>query len=107
VAQSNYARGRAFEYRTRDKLLKLGALYVMRAAQSKGKADLAVFWPVVNPISGFPEPHWLVQCKTGSARMSPADRASLIEVADAVGCLAVLAQPGPKGRGVEFTHLNG
>jgi hypothetical protein len=42
---TNYQRGRAFEYRTRDKLLKKGAVYVMRAAQSKGKVDLLALWP--------------------------------------------------------------
>lgn len=42
---TNYQRGRAFEYRTRDRLYKDGAVYVMRAAQSKGLADLLALFP--------------------------------------------------------------
>lgn len=41
---TNYQRGRAFEYRARDALLKRGAAFVIRAAQSKGAADLAAFF---------------------------------------------------------------
>jgi hypothetical protein len=50
---TNYQRGRAFEYRARDKALKLGAVYVMRAASSKGAADLiAVFPPPASWLAG-------------------------------------------------------
>ena len=42
---TNYQRGRQFEYRTRNKLIDMGAVYVMRAAQSKGKVDLLALWP--------------------------------------------------------------
>lgn len=102
---TNYQRGRAFEYRTRDALLRRGAVYVMRAAQSKGLADLAVFWPrgawmVAHQISP-----WLVQCKTGSARMKPLEIEALKETANACGAVPVLAEPGPKNRGVKFTNL--
>ncbi len=76
----------------------MGAVYVMRAAQSKGIVDLAVFWPDESL-------DWFVQCKTGSARMSPADRKQLVELAHAAGAVPVLAQPGKNGRGVEFTVL--
>ena len=41
VGNRNYKRGREFEYKTRDHLInEMGAVYVMRAAQSKGAADL-------------------------------------------------------------------
>lgn len=99
---TNYQRGRAFEYRARDALLKRGAAYVMRAAQSKGKVDLLALW--VSSGLLVPTP-WLVQCKTGSARMSPADRNDLITLAQQTGGLPVLAEPGPKNRGVAFTNL--
>lgn len=74
----------------------------MRAAQSKGAFDLACFWPA--------RPHgvaaWLVQCKTGSARMTPAEREKAVSMAKAVGALAVLAQPRKKGRrGIEFLDI--
>lgn len=103
---TNYQRGRAFEYRARDALTKRGALYVMRAAQSKGKVDLLALWPLplharVIGLSAV----WLVQCKTGSARMSGADKQDLIDLAQATGGVPVLAEPGPKNRGVVFTNL--
>lgn len=105
MAASNYERGRRFEYRTRDKLLGMGAVYVMRAAQSKGAADLAAFWP---PVSKYTvAPPWLVQCKTGSARMSKEAKRVLAELATACGASAVLAEPGKNGRGVIFTRLPG
>lgn len=108
---TNYQRGRAFEYRTRDALLKMGAAYVMRAAQSKGKVDLLALWPVpaIARERGWgeqlPTEPWLLQCKTGSARMSPLDKLNLVSLAEEVGGSAYLAQPGPKNRGVEFINL--
>jgi hypothetical protein len=80
-------------------MLDAGAIYVMRAAQSKGKVDLLAVWPGACRI-------WLVQCKTGTARMSPADRHDLIELALHGGATAVLAQPGKNGRGVQFIDLH-
>jgi hypothetical protein len=88
----------------------------MRAAQSKGKVDLLALFPPFEAIElgetdtqkilmRKSRPHWVVQCKTGTARMSKQDKAELIELADQTGTLPVLAQPGPKGRGVEFIHL--
>jgi len=83
----------------------------MRAAQSKGKVDLLALWPeswFAHGDGGFvvtPAPVWLVQCKTGSARMSPADRDALRELAEQTGAVPVLAEPGKNGRGVIFTNL--
>lgn len=85
----------------------------MRAAQSKGKVDLLTLWPLISPPGAAMRreglinrrPPWLVQCKTGSARMSPADRADLIDLAHQTGGVPVLAEPGPKNRGVTFTNL--
>jgi len=93
---TNYQRGRAFEYRTRNACTKLGAVYVMRAAQSKGLADLAAFWPHAEP--------WLIQCKL-DGRFTKKERAGMLDLyrmCDA--CIPVFAAPGPKGRGVVFTH---
>jgi len=112
---TNYQRGRAFEYRTRDKLLKLGAVYVMRAAQSKGKVDLlALFpasttWDCWNDVpDGLAPDMWLVQCKYsihGGGRLSPGEGADLVELAAQTGGVPVFARPGKNGRGVEFINL--
>lgn len=114
---TNYSRGRAFEYRVRDKLKKRGAAYVMRAAQSKGIADLLALWPVKDGAHRWPSGEvtaglrspWLVQVKysiTGKAgRLSAQDELELIALADATGGIPVLATQGPKGRGVVFTNL--
>lgn len=111
---TNYQRGRAFEYRTRDKLLKNGAVYVMRAAQSKGKVDLLALWPIPEPYAskGWTEHRpapWLVQCKYsihGGGRLSPGEGADLVELAAQTGGVPVFARPGKNGRGVEFINLN-
>lgn len=104
---TNYQRGRAFEYRTRNKLLALGAVYVMRAAQSKGAADLIALWPKFETSSGkigVTRP-WLVQCKRGTGRISPAERVVLLELASLTAAQPVQALPGKNGRGVVFTDL--
>jgi hypothetical protein len=88
----------------------------MRAAQSKGKADLIALWPAT-AHDGWPGPNgcppvyrprvWIVQCKTGSARMSKAEKQEFADLADATGTVAMLAEPGPNNRGVVFTPLQG
>lgn len=103
---TNYQRGRAFEYRTRNRLYKDGAVYVMRAAQSKGKADLIALFPRRRVAPDLYVPGvWVVQCKTGSARMTKAEKQEFAELADATGAIAMLAEPGPNNRGVVFTPL--
>ena len=97
---TNYERGRAFEYRVRDHLLNTGAALVIRSAQSKGKVDLAAFWPLVADSQP-----WLVQCKR-DGKLSHDEGNDLVAIADEVGALALLAYAGPKGRGVEFEILN-
>lgn len=69
----------------------------MRAAQSKGVADLAAFWHLE---------HWLVQCKTGTARMSKQEKHDFVELALKTGTRAVLAQPRKGKRGIEFIDLH-
>lgn len=103
---TNYTRGRAFEYRTRKKLLDAGAVYVMRAAQSKGAADLAAFWPVDMHGPWESESQWLVQCKTGTARMSPAAKREFVQLALDTGTRAVLAQPRKGKPGIQFIDLS-
>lgn len=104
---TNYQRGRAFEYRTRDALLKRGAVYVMRAAQSKGKVDLLALWPGDDPLAEgevFPNRPWLVQCKR-DGRLPKEEAAELIRIAIETGAIPMLAKAGKNGRGVEFINL--
>jgi len=101
---TNYQRGRAFEYRVRDRLLKDGATYVMRAASSKGAADLIALWPA----TFYDTTHmqvWLVQCKRGKGRLTALDAEELIAIGHETGAVPVLARPGANGRGVEFSFL--
>lgn len=111
----NYQRGRQFEYRARDKALKLGASYVMRAASSKGAADLIVLWPAPfpeltvatgNPLGlTVPGATWLVQCKR-DGKLPKAEREELLRLAGETGATPVLARVPKSGRGVEFINLN-
>lgn len=111
---TNYQRGRAFEYRTRDRLKKDGAVYVMRAAQSKGEVDLLALWSRHERIydatfGNYTIEHprrapWLVQCKR-DGRLSARDEIELVALAEATGSIAILAKTGPKGRGIEFVTL--
>lgn len=111
---TNYQRGRQFEYRARDKALKRGAVYVMRAASSKGAADLIVLWPQIATIrelkngvkeTPFNGTTWLVQCKR-DGRLPLNELEELLRIAEETGATPVLAQTGPNGRGVIFIDLN-
>ena len=121
MAPTNYQRGRAFEYRTRNKLLDMGAVYVMRAAQSKGKVDLLTLWPgkstaLARPWLPYNEPDygpgggfmaqrpWAIQCKR-DGRLPKAERQALLELYDQSGAIPILAKAGKNGRGVEFIDL--
>jgi Holliday junction resolvase len=98
---TNYQRGRAFEYRTRDKLYEQGAEYVMRAAQSKGKVDLIALFPELGECI----PHvWIVQCKR-DGRLSVSERSALLDIAQDTGAQPYLAKTGKNGRGVVFQRL--
>lgn len=111
MAPTNYQRGRQFEYRTRDRLLKFGAVYVMRAASSKGAADLIALWPVRTYLGNLYEaaqgvtPPWLVQCKR-DGKLPRLERETLIDIAGQTGAVPVLARVPKSGRGVEFIDLN-
>ena len=101
MSPTNYQRGRAFEYRVRNDLIERGAVYVMRAAQSKGLADLIALFPHGTHSRNV----WLVQCKTGTARMTLLERTALAGIAADSRTVAMLAQPGPNNRGVEYLHI--
>ncbi len=96
LVATNYARGRAFEYRVRDKLLGAGAVAVIRSAGSKGPADIVCFW-----LHGRP---WFIQAKL-NGNLPKTEMAVLMDILRKIDVKIVLASPGPKGRGVTFTDL--
>lgn len=75
--------GRAREHRTRDRLAETGWVPIMRAAASKGPADLLMG----HPIHGGA----LVQVGTASKSLGPADRARFVTAAELIGALPLLA----------------
>ncbi len=85
--------GRRREHHVRDHLADHGWLLVVRAAGSKGPADLVV----VHPARGLA----LVQVGTPSKALTPAERARLCDVADLCSALPVLARVLP-GVGVRY-----
>lgn len=74
--------GRAREYRVRDHLENHGWLAIMRAAASKGPADLLL----AHPDHGAA----LVQVGTANKRLGPADRLRFVTAADLCGALALV-----------------
>ena len=106
MTRTNYQRGRDFEYRTRKKLLDNGAVYVMRAAQSKGAADLLALLPHRGSCGTFHDVAnvWLIQCKR-DGRLPKKEREVLLDIAARTGTIPVLAKTGPNGRGVVFINL--
>lgn len=75
--------GRAREHRVRDDLRNKGYVPIMRAAASKGAADLLHGHPTVGAV--------LVQVGTGNKTLGPADRARFLEAADLCCALPILA----------------
>jgi hypothetical protein len=102
----NYKRGREFEYKTRDHLYGLGAVYVMRAAQSKGAADLIALFPCTdcNDLCVTRPRVWLVQCKR-DGKLPRAERDKLCEIARATGAEPVHAYQGPRGTPVVIEQI--
>lgn len=83
----------------------------MRAAQSKGIADLLALWHAKeewapgHPLIPVP---WLVQCKHsihGGGYLPGKEALELVELAALIGGRPVFARPGKNGRGVEFIDL--
>lgn len=78
--------GRAREYKVRDEMIAGGWELVMRAAASKGCADLAM----VSPLYGLA----LVQVGTASKSIGPADRERFVRAANLCSALPILAVAG-------------
>jgi hypothetical protein len=81
---STASTGAARERRVRDRLEAAGYPFVMRAAASKGAADLLHGHPFVGAV--------LVQVGTGNKTLGPDDRDRFVGAADLVCALPVLAQ---------------
>lgn len=95
---TNHARnGRAREHRVRDHLHAHGWRQIMRAAGSKGSADLAL----VHPLHGLA----LVQVGSRTKTLGPADRARFIADATDAGALALLAITTP-GVGTRYWEVS-
>jgi hypothetical protein len=75
--------GRSREYKTRDAMVAAGWFSIMRAAASKGAADLLM----AHPIHGAA----LVQVGSKSKALGPDERARLTNAAYLCSALAVLA----------------
>lgn len=86
---SNTARlGRDREHRVRERMAAEGWVPIMRAAASKGAADLLM----AHPDHGAA----LVQVGSKSKTLGPADRERLCDAAELCGALALLAIVVPR-----------
>lgn len=86
---STATNGRAREHRTRDRLTESGWIPVMRAAGSKGAADLLMG----HPIHGGA----LIQVGTANKTLGPDDRDRLVSAAELVCALPLLATWSRRG----------
>lgn len=80
--------GRAREHRISKLMVDHGWLQVMRAAGSKGPADLAM----LHPLLGLA---WVQVGTAKSKTLSPLDRDRLCSIAEQTHALALLATSGP------------
>lgn len=80
--------GRAREHKVRDALAAAGFPAIMRAAASKGAADLLHGHPTIGAV--------LVQVGTGNKTLGPDDRNRFCDAADLCGALPILATVIPR-----------
>jgi hypothetical protein len=85
---STATNGRAREHRISKLMVDHGWLQIMRAAASKGPADLAM----LHPFLGLA---WVQVGSAKSKTLSPLDRDRLCSVAEQTNALALLATSGP------------
>jgi len=97
MPNNNYARGAAFERKVKEFLESRG-FFAGRSAGSHGLVDVFA----LTPRHGTPV---LIQCKTGKAKMSEADRKALRDLADDYQADAFVASPGPNGA-IDFYHIS-
>lgn len=89
---STATQGRRREYQVRDALIDEGYTFIMRAAGSKGPADILMGHPFIGSL--------LIQIGTGNKTLGPAARARFIAAAELTCSLPILATviatPGKK-----------
>ena len=93
---TGYTNGRRHEYLVRDELEAFGYRCV-RAAGSKGKADIVALKPGVV---------LLVQVKVGGPQIAPQERSDLFEMAQDAGALAIVAHK-PLRQPITYRWLTG
>lgn len=98
MATSQYRQGAAFENRVKDRFEEAG-YYVVRSAGSQGVADLVAFDLMADRITHHPVPI-MIQCKRGKNGLGVEAWNHFYAIADAAGCLAVVAQK-EEGRSLE------
>lgn len=97
MSQGNYAKGRNFEYETRDHLRLMG-YEVIRSAGSKTKVDL---------VAIKPGQILLVQCKLPGSPVSREAWNMLVTLAARGGALPILAKKVPGKKVPEYRRLVG
>ena len=97
----NYQRGRAFEYRVKYYLEKLG-YYVVRSYASKGLFDLVAIAPRHVSTMGF-DP-LLIQCKT-NGYVPPAEMFELCKASTRYNGIVMIAAKDPRGH-ITFKELD-
>jgi hypothetical protein len=94
---STATQGRAREHKVRDHLEAAGYPWVMRAAASKGAADLLHGHPLVGAV--------LVQVGTGNKTLGPEARVRFLEAAALTHALPILATVvATPGKRTEITY---
>lgn len=93
---TNYATGRTLEYKVRD-ALETDGYQCIRAAGSKGKADL---------VALKPGEVLLVQVKTSGPQISPNERAALLDLARITKAVPLVAYK-PFRKPIEYRELTG
>lgn len=96
---TNYQRGYHFERKIR-KYLENKDFYVMRSGGSHNIADLIAITKEKNLSRTY-----LIQCKSGSSKMSAADKDKLANAAKEIGAYGILAHQ--VGRVVKYIWIRG
>lgn len=101
---TNGRRGYDFERRVADFLLREGAAHVVRSPGSRGPADLYAFYLPDSPLTRHRTRVDVIQCKR-RGKLDATGRERLLGLAREINARPLVAQPGPKGRGVVLTAV--
>lgn len=93
---NNYARGAQFERKVKDYLESKG-FYAVRAAGSHGLTDVIAIAPLKYLLEDMGAVILFIQCKTGKATMSKADRIKLHDEAIRHSALPYLVELSATG----------